>query len=1166
MARFRAVVAQGAAALALSLLAAGRVKASTSVVASASDVRTFLGDRTGRLVYIDKNDNNKVYWIDLADMSVNKLSDDQATSEPLLSSDGTRAVYGIYNIVNKWPGSSSNNEGDSYIRSLSGGSRKHVAGSSVGGRESFAPHWWVHPTSGDEHIVYMDYYEKDQQTTSGRGTWKQKIVNDLPSGNAVKILDHAFDGGLSKDGKWAAEAYHSCFMANTKDLGGGDGWAMTPKLDGGKQCCNASMSPDNSYYVMHLRLDHGGCDIRTSSDSLIRTIWKPASAGEMQNPEYSTHPGYSTFTASFGGQYYIYIANTTDGSCLEIAEGNFSSPHLWVGAAVSNVRIDSFSADPTTITSGQSSTLSWNTTNAGSVSIDQGVGPVGLDGSTSVSPTSTTTYTLTAQGAGGPVTRQATVTVSTLRDPDVPGSLFAGLGVEYYALSSPDSLPDFSSLTFYATDVAADINYPSTNGNFATSGRADNVGAVFTGYVDVPQDGVYTFYTESDDGSALYIGTTKVVDNDGLHGMQERSGSIGLRAGYHALRVDFFEAASGAGLVVSYEGPSISKQAIPPGALYFEGYGPPALTIIAVSPSSAVIAPGGPQSFTAETLDQYGDPIAVTVSWSVSGGGTLSDATGPTTTFTSDGTEDAFTVTASSGAVQGNATVTVSAAPGLHLKINCGSNAYDVTGWERDDAYVSGGEDWTNDNIVDTAGVQNAAPPGVYRSVRHRVTATSSYPSFSFPALGNRDYVVRLHFADKYTGPRHINIDIEGTRVLTDYDIASDAGGTDRAAVKWFAVTVSDGDGMQIDVLSATGEDSFICGIEIIASTDTVEPGVAITYPADSDTVGGVVTVEGTASDAGGLDRVDVKVDGGAYALATGTGNWSFSLDTTAFTDGDHTITARATDLAGNTSTDSVTVCVSNAEPSITLISPNAGEVLYVGTTRYIRWSTVKIMDVTILYWSEAGGRYEIVSPSLDAADESWMYYLWTVPDDPSANCTIHISDYERLYAPTESGPFTIRAVVDGDGDGMDDSWESSHFGDLSHGGGADDDGDGLTDLQEFQNSSDPALPDTDGDGMPDGWEVNNGTDPTTDDASFDPDGDGFPNSAEYAAGSDPRNAASTPLNVGGGGTGYSCAPGTAPATGPGAGVAFLAFLALIAWASPLRPQRQALDAARRPD
>ena len=72
----------------------------------------------------------------------------------------------------------------------------------------------------------------------------------------------------------------------------------------------------------------------------------------------------------------------------------------------------SLTASPATIDKGQSATLSWQTSNATDVSIDNSVGAVQPNGSQSVSPSDTTTYTLTAKGAGGSQTATATVTVN----------------------------------------------------------------------------------------------------------------------------------------------------------------------------------------------------------------------------------------------------------------------------------------------------------------------------------------------------------------------------------------------------------------------------------------------------------------------------------------------------------------------------------------------------------------------------------------------------------------------------------------------------------------------------------------------------------------------------------------------------------------------------------
>ena len=72
-----------------------------------------------------------------------------------------------------------------------------------------------------------------------------------------------------------------------------------------------------------------------------------------------------------------------------------------------------FTAAPTAITSGQSSTLTWSATNATSCTASVGwTGAKAVSGTQSVTPTANTTYTLACTGAGGTVTKSATVTVT----------------------------------------------------------------------------------------------------------------------------------------------------------------------------------------------------------------------------------------------------------------------------------------------------------------------------------------------------------------------------------------------------------------------------------------------------------------------------------------------------------------------------------------------------------------------------------------------------------------------------------------------------------------------------------------------------------------------------------------------------------------------------------
>ncbi len=79
----------------------------------------------------------------------------------------------------------------------------------------------------------------------------------------------------------------------------------------------------------------------------------------------------------------------------------------------------SLTANPETIDKGQSSTLTWQTTNATDISID-GIGAVQPNATQQVNPSDSTTYTLTAKGAGGTQTATARVTVNAPPPPPAP--------------------------------------------------------------------------------------------------------------------------------------------------------------------------------------------------------------------------------------------------------------------------------------------------------------------------------------------------------------------------------------------------------------------------------------------------------------------------------------------------------------------------------------------------------------------------------------------------------------------------------------------------------------------------------------------------------------------------------------------------------------------------
>ncbi len=109
-----------------------------------------------------------------------------------------------------------------------------------------------------------------------------------------------------------------------------------------------------------------------------------------------------------------------------------------------------FSADPPAIHSGESSRLIWTSAHADSVSIDHGIGPVAPDGSLSVAPLETTTYTLTASHPGGSATAEATIQV-------IPGSL--SIAITHPAQGEPFSTESITvSGTVSRPDAAVWVN------------------------------------------------------------------------------------------------------------------------------------------------------------------------------------------------------------------------------------------------------------------------------------------------------------------------------------------------------------------------------------------------------------------------------------------------------------------------------------------------------------------------------------------------------------------------------------------------------------------------------------------------------------------------------------------------------------------------------------
>jgi hexosaminidase len=87
----------------------------------------------------------------------------------------------------------------------------------------------------------------------------------------------------------------------------------------------------------------------------------------------------------------------------------------------------------------------------------------------------------------------------------------------------------------------------------------------YKGYIDIPADGIYSFFLTCDDGGVLKIADRVVVDNDGLHSAIEKNGQIALRKGLQPFNLDFIEGGGGYTLKLQYSVNGLEPADIPAG-------------------------------------------------------------------------------------------------------------------------------------------------------------------------------------------------------------------------------------------------------------------------------------------------------------------------------------------------------------------------------------------------------------------------------------------------------------------------------------------------------------------------------------------------------------------------------------------------------------------------
>ncbi len=126
-------------------------------------------------------------------------------------------------------------------------------------------------------------------------------------------------------------------------------------------------------------------------------------------------------------------------------------------------------------------------------------------------------------------------------------------GHAYVIPESTTKMPDLGSMIPFATLFTDNFNIRAAtfSGGFPGALIQEEWFAIrYEGNFSVPTNATWQFKLESDDGAILYIDGKKVIDNDGLHTAKTAAGQTELKAGTHALRLDYFQAKKGSAALV----------------------------------------------------------------------------------------------------------------------------------------------------------------------------------------------------------------------------------------------------------------------------------------------------------------------------------------------------------------------------------------------------------------------------------------------------------------------------------------------------------------------------------------------------------------------------------------------------------------------------------------
>jgi hypothetical protein len=223
------------------------------------------------------------------------------------------------------------------------------------------------------------------------------------------------------------------------------------------------------------------------------------------------------------------------------------------------------------------------------------------------------------------------------------------------------------------------------------------------------------------------------------------------------------------------------------------------------------------------------------------------------------------------------------------------------------DEDFSGGATAAVTNAISTTGVTNPAPQSVYQHNRYG-NFTYTIPGFTAGAT----YTIRLHFAEEYwttAGSRIFNVLIDGTQVLTNFDIFATAGGEYKAVVEQFTETAPASGTFTIQ-FATVKDNAQVNGIEIDPAGSTGNT-VTVTNPGtQTSTAGTAASLQIHASDSASGQTLTYAATGLPAGLSINAS--SGLISGTPTTAGSSTVTVTATDTTGASGTATFTWTVSS--------------------------------------------------------------------------------------------------------------------------------------------------------------------------------------------------------------------------------------------------------------